>query len=112
QSTRGLVERLASTAAEFESPNVPRIIQAHRAERLVLALDRLLASPLRSMRDSRVDKSLEELFKRAQSATDFDPKEFARVLRQLHDQLHESSSTKSSQINWKLAPQKLSAANN
>lgn len=66
----GMLARLAATSAEFEDATVSQPVQARRAERLVLALDRLGGGP-----------EIEPLFKLVQSLPDFDPKNFAEALR-------------------------------
>lgn len=67
---------LAGTGAAFRDSSVPVALQARRAERLVLALDRLLAAE----HSRKGDAELNELFKLAQSIPDFDPNEFAAAL--------------------------------
>ena len=52
------------------------LLQARRAERLVLALDRLLAAE----NNHKADAQLNQLFKLAQSIPDFDPKQFSAAL--------------------------------
>ncbi|HEY5346483.1 MAG TPA: multiheme c-type cytochrome [Verrucomicrobiae bacterium] len=54
--------------------------QARRAERLVLALDRLVAALPELKNNEPVQASLNQLFKLAQSIPDFDPKQFADAL--------------------------------
>ncbi len=66
---------LANTSADFKEA-VPQPVQARRAERLVLALDRLSAA----RKNFPADAELNRLFKLAQSLPDFDPKEFAAAL--------------------------------
>ncbi len=73
---------LGKTAAAFQDSNVPKNLQAWRAERLVLALDRL------SLRDAgasmkKTDLVVGRLFKLAQSIPDFDPEAFAKELSAL-----------------------------
>lgn len=68
------VAALAGSSAAFGDAAVPRAVQARRAERLVLALDRLAP-----------DAELGELFKLAQSLPDFDPVLFAAALRKFAD---------------------------
>ena len=57
---------------------------ARRAERLVLALDRLLAAE----NNHQADAELNQLFKLAQSLPDFDPKAFAAALEKFSTALH------------------------
>ncbi len=67
---RALMMRLAATSSDFEDAGIAQPIQARRAERLVLALDRLGGGP-----------EIEPLFKLVQSLPDFDSKKFADALR-------------------------------
>ena len=55
-------------------------VQAYRAERLVLALDRLLASLPAKQRPAAANSQLDTLFRLAQSIPDFSPADFAREL--------------------------------
>ncbi len=77
--TRDLLRRLAGTSAEFQRADVTQLQHARRAERLVLALDRLLAG--------QKSPELETLFALAQSRPDFDPGKFAEALRALRQSL-------------------------
>jgi len=56
-------------------------LQARRAERLVLALDRLVAALPELKNNGPVQSALNQLFKLAQSVPDFDPKQFADALQ-------------------------------
>ncbi len=76
ERTRELLQRLASSSADFERADVSRLQHAHRAERLVLALDRLLAG--------QKSAELDTLFALAQSRSDFDPGKFAGALAQFN----------------------------
>ncbi len=77
------LKALAATHVEFtESTAVMRRAQAYRAERLVLALDRLLASLPESARPPAVSARLDAVFARAQSIPDFAPEAFARALKE------------------------------
>jgi hypothetical protein len=67
---------LAGSAAAFRDPSIPAPAQARRAERLVIALDRLLAA----QNNHKADAELNQLFKLAQSVPDFDPAQFATAL--------------------------------
>lgn len=67
---------LANTSADFTGA-VPQPVQARRAGRLVLALDRLLAA----LKNHQADAELNQLFALAQSVPDFDPARFAAVLK-------------------------------
>jgi hypothetical protein len=76
QMTHACLIRLASLSKYFSVPETPQLIQARRAERLVLALDRLLAAE----NNHKADAELNQLFKLAQSIPDFNPKSFAEAL--------------------------------
>ncbi|AKC82892.1 hypothetical protein IMCC26134_09090 [Verrucomicrobia bacterium IMCC26134] len=71
---------LAKCAGEFRNSNVKRLEQAYRAERLVLGLDRLLASWPERVRATACGPALDRLFTTAQSVPDFAPPEFANRL--------------------------------
>jgi hypothetical protein len=72
--------RLANTKDDFKDSSVPQPLQARRAERLVLALDRHFAALPELKNNEPVQAALNKLFKLAQSIPDFDPKEFAAAL--------------------------------
>lgn len=57
-----------------------RALQGRRAERLVLALDRLVAGLKEDALARQLDAPLNQLFKDAQSLPDFDPQQFANHL--------------------------------
>ncbi len=77
--TVALLQRLAGTAAEFRDAGVAKEIQARRGERLVLALDRLLAASNPAL-ENKLEPALKELFHLAQSLPNFDPTQFAAAL--------------------------------
>lgn len=68
---------LANASEDFKT-TIPQPVQARRAERLVLALDRLDTPP----KNSPADAELNRLFKQSQSLPDFDPNEFAEALKE------------------------------
>ena len=74
--THKLLSALAGSAESFQDTAVSKSLHARRAERLVLALDRLLAAE----NNHKADAELNQLFKLAQSVPDFDAKAFAAVL--------------------------------
>ncbi len=80
QMTGECLKRLANLAADFSDEKPPQSLQARRAERLVLALDRLVAALPEYKNNEPVQASLNQLFQLAQSIPDFDPKHFATVL--------------------------------
>lgn len=73
-----VVENLCSSEAEFAKAPGPASQQAPRAERLVLALDRLLYD--RPKRPVAVQERTDELFRLVQSRPDFAPDRFAASL--------------------------------
>lgn len=85
--TRQCLETLAGTGGEFTAhePAIP--IQARRAERLVLALDRLLQDAGNAAANPEASQKLDRLFADVQSLPDFDPARFARHLNEFHTSL-------------------------
>ncbi len=75
-----LLVRLASTHAEFNDRTVSREIQSRRAERLVLALDRLLGALPPAQRPAEAGRRLDALFSCVQSLPDFSSETFSRAL--------------------------------
>ena len=71
-----ILQVLAGTHAEFRTESTPLLTQARRAERLVLALDRLVTSLDRSS----LAVELNPLFDLAQSIPDFNAGKFADAL--------------------------------
>lgn len=80
--TRDIFVRLAATHSDFADTRTPRVVHARRAERLVLALDRL-AGPLENSLRTQLEPDLKELFALAQSRPDFVSEKFAQTLHQL-----------------------------
>jgi hypothetical protein len=80
--TRDCLNRLAGTAAAFRDKAPSRALQARRAERLVLGLDRLVAGLNDDAAAKRLDAPLNQLFKDAQSLPDFNPEQFAAHLEE------------------------------
>ena len=78
--TNTLLLKLAASHANFLESTASKIEQARRAERLVLALDRLLAALPPALRGEAANAQLNTLFRLAQSPADFVPAEFAREL--------------------------------
>jgi hypothetical protein len=81
QMTRECLTRLANCAPDFLDEKIRPSLQARRAERLVLALDRLVAALPELKNNEPVQSSLNQLFQLAQSIPDFDPKQFAAALQ-------------------------------
>lgn len=77
--TGDVLKRLAGSAPDFRAIGPRQSVQARRAERLVLALDRLLAASDRSL-EVKLEPELKELFRLAQVLPDFDPAKFATGL--------------------------------
>jgi hypothetical protein len=76
QHTQTILHALAQTGADFRQSTVSSEQHARRAERLVLALDRLYEPPA----GSESEKHLKHLFALAQSIPDFKPSLFAAAL--------------------------------
>ena len=76
------VRWLAGSGNAFTDKSISNSLHARRAERLVLALDRLAPASVRA--NSAVDQSLNKLFADAQSLPDFDPNQFAKDLNTFH----------------------------
>ena len=72
------LKRLAQTSGAFQ--NVSSEVAVRRAERLVLALDRLVVALPELKNDAPVQSALNRLFQLAQSVPDFDAKQFAAAL--------------------------------
>jgi Zn-finger protein len=82
--TRSALRKLASTSEAFTDKSVSNAIQARRAERLVLALDRLVAGLNELSSNSEVNRTLNHLFADSQSLPDFDPNRFAKDLNEFN----------------------------
>ncbi len=80
ETTKTLLKKLAASHPGFLETSVAKPVQAYRAERLVLALDRLLASLPAKQRPTAAGAQLDTLFRLAQSVPDFSPTDFAREL--------------------------------
>jgi len=81
QQTQQLLKRLSSIAGDFRG-KLTQQAAARRAERLVLALDRITAA-LPEADAKKLDASLKQLFASAQVLADFQPDTFARQLDEL-----------------------------
>jgi hypothetical protein len=75
-----ILSALANTSVDF-SKAVPQPVNARRAERLVLALDRLAAAQPELKNNEPLQSALNQLFKLAQSIPDFDPEQFGDALQ-------------------------------
>ena len=78
--TRHALVRLANVQAEFSDPQISALAHACRAERLVLALDRLVAASPAGEVPAAASAGLDQLFRLVQSQPDFAPAGFAREL--------------------------------
>jgi hypothetical protein len=79
--TEKILRHLASTSGAFADEKDAVLVQAGRAERLVLALDRLLADG-GAADATAADQRLNALFKAVQAPSDFDPNRFAALLKE------------------------------
>jgi hypothetical protein len=75
---------LANSGRAFEDKNISRSLKARRAERLVLALDRLLPEVRGARGNPPVNEALNKLFADVQSLPDFNPNQFANDLNTFH----------------------------
>jgi hypothetical protein len=78
--TRRLLSATVNSRKDFRNNSISQNLQARRAERLLLALDRLVAALPELKNNAPVQSSLNQLFQLAQSIPDFDPKAFADAL--------------------------------
>ncbi|HEY4984617.1 MAG TPA: hypothetical protein VIJ24_06095, partial [Verrucomicrobiae bacterium] len=72
--------KLATSSDAFRDSSISQPLQARRAERLVLALDRLVTALPELKKNEPVQSALNQLFKLAQSIPDFDSTKFAAAL--------------------------------
>ena len=75
-----VLKNLAASHPAFLDASVAKDVQAYRAERLVLALDRVTASLPANQRPAAAAAPLDKLFQLSQSIPDFAPAEFAKAL--------------------------------
>ncbi len=78
--TRQFLNTLAGASPDFRADAIPQPLQARRAERLVLALDRLVTALPELKNNQPAQSALNQLFQLAQSRPDFDPAKFAAAL--------------------------------
>ena len=81
------LRKLAATHEEFRRSTPSRPFQARRAERLALALDRLVADLLPNPKLTDTNTQLEKVFAAVQSLPDFEPNKFAELLQQFESRL-------------------------
>ena len=79
ERTHKILESLAATGSDFRSKDATQAVQARRAERLVLGLDRLAHASNQKLK-AALDPEINDLFARVQSLPDFDPPKFADAL--------------------------------
>jgi hypothetical protein len=79
----GLLGKLSDVAPEFRNSALPAEAHARRAERLVLALDRITLD-LPSTNRNELNSHLDRLFKLSQNIPEFAPVEFAAELEAFH----------------------------
>lgn len=89
EMSRKALKTLASTSNDFRQAGTAIQFQARRAERLVLALDRLFASCRSAHPAGSADVNLSRLFRHVQSLPEFNAPEFADVLNQVSHSLDE-----------------------
>jgi len=81
---RKCLASLAGAGEAFRETQIPTIQHARRAERLVLALDRLVTGLGIASTEPALSRALDRLFDAAQSLPDFDPTQFADNLKEFH----------------------------
>jgi len=81
-----LLTRLAATSGDFTTTSATGELPARQAERLVLALDRLLLAQTPAA-PAAASQTLNDLFNEAQSIPDFNARTFATTLGQLASSL-------------------------
>lgn len=86
-SARKLLRQLASTSKEFDDGKTKPEVHARRAERLVLALDRLVTALPANVAEAMATKKLDDLFRAVQSLPDFKPSAFSKQLAEFARQL-------------------------
>jgi len=89
EMSRKALKRLASISNDFRQPGMANPFQACRAERLVLALDRLFVSCKSVHPASSAEADLNRLFRQVQSLPEFNAPAFADVLNQVAHSLDE-----------------------
>ena len=86
-AVKTVLRQLAATHPAFRASGVSAPVLARRAERLVLALDRLIASLPVNERPKAGGEPLDRLFQLAQSVPDFEPADFAAALARFEQAL-------------------------
>ena len=88
--TRKCLQQIAASHADFRAP-ADKAVQARRAERLVLAVDRLVAALDQKPVNAALETAVAHLFQLAQSVPDFDPAAFATALEQFSVKLNQAA---------------------
>jgi len=86
-----VLPKFASASADFRDASISQPLQARRAERLVLALDRLVTALPELDKNEPAQSALKQLFKDAQSLPDFSPSQFAGHLQDFQKMVATSS---------------------
>ena len=89
ERTKNILEWLAATSGDFRTKDATHGVQARRAERLVLGLDRLVHASDKKLKVA-LSPDLDDLFARVQSLPDFDPAKFADSLDKFSHKLQAS----------------------
>ena len=92
EMTARCLKQIAASHAEFRAQVQDKAVHARRAERLVLAVDRLVAALDKKSAGTALDADVARLFKLAQSVPDFDPAAFATALEQFSGKLNQLAS--------------------
>jgi hypothetical protein len=87
--SRQALKTLAATTEDFQKPGAGMQTHVRRAERLVLALDRLSGCCGKRSPTGAAEFQLDRLFNQVQSAPDFDNRQFGEALRQFFKSLDE-----------------------
>jgi hypothetical protein len=85
-SARALLTTLAAVGPEFREKRIPSETHARRAERLVLALDRV-SLDLPAKDRTELNPHLDQLFKLSQNIPEFSASQFADELEKLQKKL-------------------------
>jgi hypothetical protein len=88
EMTRNYLFVLAGSNDSFRAASLSQAVRARMAERLVLALDRLVTALPELKNNEPVQSALNQLFKLAQSIPDFDPKQFSAALEKFSARLN------------------------
>jgi Cytochrome c554 and c-prime len=90
KSSQAILSALANASADF-GKGIPQPVCARRAERLALALDRLVAALPMLKNNEPAQAALNRMFADVQSLPDFDPNQFAKHLNEFQTNLADVS---------------------